>query len=71
MKYFCVNKNGQSYPENGEHEVHREGCPTPPWNANKHDLGDCSNCYEAVRKAKQVYDNVDGCANCCPDCHTK
>jgi len=71
MKYYCVNKNAQSAPEDGEHEVHTEGCSHPPMSANKDYLGDLSNCHQAIAEAKKLYDNVDGCAYCCPDCHTR
>ncbi|HEV7701853.1 MAG TPA: hypothetical protein VGO63_00180 [Candidatus Paceibacterota bacterium] len=70
MKYFCVNKNPQSYPEDGEQEVHKEGCSTPPLFANRHPLGDFDNCREAVAEARKKYNKVDGCKNCIPDCHT-
>ena len=71
MKYYCVNKNAQSAPEDGEHEVHTEGCSHPPLSANKDYLGDLSNCHQAITEAKKLYDNVDGCAYCCPACHTR
>ena len=70
-RYFSVNKNPQRHPEDGEHEVHREGCPTPPYAANKYDLGYFNNCSEAVAAARRKYSNVDGCKNCIPNCHQR
>jgi hypothetical protein len=69
MRYFCVNKNSQSYPEEGEREVHKEGCTTPPLFANRVDLGDFDSCKEAVAAAGKIYKKVDGCKNCIPACH--
>ena len=54
MKYYCVNKNAQSAPEDGEHEVHTEGCSHPPMSANKDYLGDLSNCHQAIAEAKKM-----------------
>ncbi|MFG0285903.1 MAG: hypothetical protein ACF8R7_15915 [Phycisphaerales bacterium JB039] len=66
-KYF-VNTNPQP---TGEHEVHKEGCPHPPAPSNRKHLGSFTNCREAVREARKHYSNVDGCAYCVPDCHTR
>ncbi len=69
MKYYYVNVNAQTPPEDGEHEVHTEGCPTPPLQMNRLGLGNFSNCQEALRKARESYRKVDGCKNCIPACH--
>jgi hypothetical protein len=66
MDYYYVNDNAQS---TGEHEVHKEGCSFFP--KNRTYLGYFSNCKDAVEKAKDHYANVDGCAHCCPQCHTR
>lgn len=66
MDRYCVNNEAQP---TGEHEVHKEGCYYFP--SNRTDLGYCSNCHEAVLKAKQVYSNVDGCYYCSNSCHTR
>ena len=68
MAKYCVNKNAQP---TGEHEVHKEGCDWLPDPENQVDLGDHSNCHAAVEAAKRYYDNVDGCAYCCPDCNKR
>lgn len=69
MKKYYVNKNAQS---TGEHEVHLyNDCPTPADSANRQDLGYHADCKSALRKAKDYYDNVDGCNNCIPACHSK
>lgn len=71
MKYYYVNRNAQTPPEDGEHEVHKEGCPTPPSPENRHGLGLFPNCREALAAARKIYSKVDGCENCIPECHTK
>lgn len=68
MNYYYVNKNAQS---TGEHEVHKSGCSYLPNAENAIGLGYFSSCSEALKKARDYYSNVDGCAFCCPTCHTK
>ncbi len=67
MARYYVNKNAQA---NGDHEVHTTNCPTPATLANRLDLGEHLTCHSAVREAKKTYPQSDGCANCCPECHT-
>lgn len=67
MAKYCVNKNTDVQ---GDHEVHKYGCPWYPDAQNRIDLGECHTCHEAVRKAKKHYDNVNGHKYCCPSCHT-
>lgn len=68
MAQYYVNNNAQP---TGEHEVHTDGCPHPPNPENRLVLGSFPNCSVAVQKAKEGYANVDGCAYCCPSCHTR
>ena len=68
MKKYCVNKNAQS---NGDHEVHKTGeCSQLPDPANRQHLGEFSSCRGAVAEAKKYYPKSNGCAKCCPACHT-
>ena len=67
MKYY-VNKNPQT---GGEHEVHQSTCSYLPEAENRIYLGDFSNCKDAIKEAKNHYDDVDGCYYCCNSCHTK
>ncbi|TNE56928.1 MAG: hypothetical protein EP340_10395 [Alphaproteobacteria bacterium] len=67
MPHYYVNRNEQN---NGDHEVHTDGCPHPPDFANRHDLGFHSDCRSAVRAAKYIYPQSNGCYWCCTDCHT-
>lgn len=68
MKKYYVNKNAQS---NGDHEVHHEACKYLPLLQNRIYLGEFSNCDLAVTKAKAQYNQVNGCKECSPSCHTQ
>jgi len=67
MRYY-VNKNPQP---TGEHEVHAEGCDYLPRSENRIYLGNFVDCADAVRAAREIYRNVDGCYYCIRDCHTR
>ncbi|HRQ87557.1 MAG TPA: hypothetical protein PLA50_02095 [Bacteroidia bacterium] len=71
MEKFIINENQQA---NGDHEVHNEtkGCAFMPEPRNRVDLGYHSSCHGAVAKAKVQWPNarINGCAYCCPACHT-
>ena len=66
MKYY-VNKVAQS---NNDHEVHTKDCNFLPSEANRKELGDFSNCKDAVNEAKKTYPKSDGCFFCSNECHT-
>jgi hypothetical protein len=51
----------------GTHEVHAETCMYLPLNVQY--LGEFTNCYEAVRAAKEYYSQVNGCYTCSRPCH--
>nr|WP_287610556.1 hypothetical protein [Dysgonomonas sp.] len=68
MSKYYVNRNAQN---TGEHEVHEEGCIWLQFMTNPLFLGYFTNCADAVRKAKEYYSSVDGCATCCKACHTR
>lgn len=65
MASYYVNNNAQA---NGDHEVHVSGCSYFP--SDYIYLGEYSSCAPAVTQAKQYYLQSNGCAYCCPDCHT-
>lgn len=68
MDHYYVNDNDQP---SGEHEVHKNTCIYFSKIVSKTELGYYTNCREAVLKARTFYTNVDGCAYCCPECHTR
>ena len=65
MKTYYVNNKAQS---NGDHEVHTSECYYLP--SDKKDLGLFSFCSDAINEAKKTYSKSNGCAFCCPACHT-
>lgn len=70
MPNYCVNTNAQS---NGDHEVHDLSTTTGclPAAHNRVDLGYHASCEGAVAEAKRRgYSRANGCATCCPRCHT-
>lgn len=67
MKKYYVNNNVQN---NGDHEVHDEGCYWLPLPKNRSYLGEFSNCKDAVNRAKIYHTQVNGCKHCSEDCHT-
>jgi hypothetical protein len=67
MTLYLVNKDPQP---SGEHELHRAGCPTSPDEDDQLPLGRFENCREAVSFARRYYSRLDGCRNCCPECHS-
>lgn len=67
MEKFYVNRTAQP---NGDHEVHREGCYWLSIAAHTTYLGEFYGCSGAVAEAKKTYKTANGCASCCPTCHT-
>lgn len=68
MKHYYVNRETTGNP-NYNHEVHTEDCQWLPSVSNRDYLGYFNSCSEAIKKAKESYSNVDGCATCCSLCH--
>lgn len=68
MKKYYVNKNAQN---NGDHEVHHEGCVDIPSLDNRVYLGEYTSCLGAVATAKRKYRSADGCKICSNLCHTR
>ena len=65
MPNYYVNRRAQS---NGEHEVHAESCVFLPTDLVY--LGNFAGCEEAVRRAREQFRRVNGCAECSGPCHT-
>lgn len=64
---YYVNDNAQ---KNGDHEVHTSTCTYLPSAENRTYLGSFDTCDDAVAKAKDHHDQVNGCAYCSSACHT-
>jgi hypothetical protein len=67
MPDYVMNKNSQS---NGDHEVHSTICNHKPDIENQLPLGWFTDCWSAVKKAKEIDPDADGCFHCSRDCHT-
>lgn len=68
MEHYYVNNNPTLNP-GYHHEVHTEKHINELKVISKSYLGYYTNCAEAVNKAKEIYNDADGCAVCCPLCH--
>ena len=53
--------------ENGDHEVHAQHCEQLPTDLQY--LGNFATCGEAVKRARELYRQVNGCASCSGACH--
>jgi len=68
MANYYVNTNAQ---DNGDHEVHKEGCGWMPEPGNKKYLGDFISCHGAVKEAEKYFRQTNGCYHCSNSCHTQ
>ncbi len=68
MAQYFVNRNKQA---NGDHEVHTSVCIYLPAPHNRLDLGYHFTCATAVRQARNVYPQSNGCKYCSTLCHTQ
>lgn len=67
MPNYLVNTNAQP---NGDHEVHETTCDHLPLPQHQLALGYFSTCVEAVRRAKTIYPQSNGCYYCSRPCNT-
>ena len=68
MSKYYVNMNAQ---DNGDHEVHEDGCYWLSIAENVKYLGNFVSCHGAVAEAKRLgYATADGCVHCSGACHT-
>lgn len=67
MSKYYVNETAQN---NGDHEVHKEGCYWLGKISRKKYLGTYLACYLAVVEAKKYYSRSNGCKTCSNECHT-
>ena len=67
MARYYVNRNAQ---DNGDHEVHKEGCYWLSLVKDPLYLGLFASCHGAVARAKAIYPTANGCKHCSPNCHT-
>ena len=67
MFNYYVNDHAQ---DNGDHEVHRDGCIYLSLIRSKTYLGVFTNAIIAVQKVKMYYMQCNGCAYCSPEANT-
>lgn len=65
-KNYYVNDYARA---NCAHEVHVNTCSRLAHVSSKTYLGYLATCQEAIAKAKTIYDKVNGCPDCCKECH--
>jgi hypothetical protein len=65
---YYVNTQAQN---NGDHEVHKDGCTYLPSILNRKYLGAFDSCVGAVREARKYHTQVNGCYYCSNACHTQ
>ena len=66
MNKYIINRNKDN---KGYNEVHTTSCPFKPESYNQVELGYFSNAIEAVKHAKLLGYNADGCFYCCKEAH--
>ena len=67
-KHYFINNN-QTHNPGLHHEVHTEEHANQLGIISKQYGGYCANETEAVKCAKRIYADADGCATCCPNAH--
>jgi len=67
MSKYYVNKTAQN---NGDHEVHEDGCYWLSIAKDTEYLGTFDGCGGAVKEAKDRSYDANGCIHCSEPCHT-
>ncbi len=67
-KFYYVNDDQTKNP-GLHHEVHTEQHAKDLEIASKTYVGYFDNEIDAVKEAKKIYSDADGCAVCCPNAH--
>ncbi|MAC96804.1 MAG: hypothetical protein CMC96_15035 [Flavobacteriales bacterium] len=59
--------------KDGERHVHLEksDCYRMPKKDNQLALGFHDDCFKAMDKANEMYDNINACFNCCMECYER
>ncbi len=60
---YILNKNPQM--NTSYHKIHTQKCAKRPKEENVIQLGNCMCPIEAKSRAKEYYENVNGCKYCC------
>ena len=57
--------------DNGDYQVHRSGCRFLPTERRRQYIGSFDNGFHALKEARQLFVQSNGCASCSPEIHTK
>ena len=73
--HYILNAQQQDPATGHNYEIHNaDTCPHLPAEVHRFTLGHFNQCHlaleEAKRRVPQWADRIDGCAWCCPRCHT-
>ena len=68
MARYYVNKNKDN---DGDNEVHIDGCAWLEMAMETEFLGDFTSCLPAVDEARSRGYDADGCEHCSEDCHAR
>ena len=67
MAEFYVEINTQN---NGDHVVHKADCTLLPSKEDIRYLGSIASCNSALKKAAEMFKQVNGCTQCASTCHS-
>ena len=70
MTEYIVNNNDEKNPKEN-HEVHTKKHALELKIKDYTSLGLHKDGKEALAKAKEIYDDANGCKDCCPEAHTE
>ena len=65
MMFFVSKK----VDNNNEHIVHSSNCDYLPLPISRLDLGELYSCESAMERAKEFFENSNGCIHCCLLCY--
>jgi hypothetical protein len=76
MPDYILNRRKQDSASRKNHELHDVtpgACDRLPAPENRIDIGFFSNCHAAIDAARRKHPSmsatIDGCHQCCPECH--
>ncbi len=71
MSVYYLNLTAKYEDGIKHYEVHEENCAWLDKTDDREELGNFSDCREAIKEAKKRYPDwrIDGCKHCSPKCH--
>jgi hypothetical protein len=68
MRIYYINKKPQN---DGFHDIHTSDCSYLPSAEYKEYLGVFDHWKHALKRAKKMYSNANGCPHCLKECHKR